>query len=151
DALRCEVIADNIHLHPVVLKLVARAKGSDGIVLVTDAIRGVGLPDGEYEDGGNAIFVKDGIARIAAGNLAGSTLTLERGVANMMAATGWPLEAVLPMATRVPARALGLEQRTGSIAVGKDADLVVLDEHLGVQLTMVGGDIVHRAGQPATG
>jgi N-acetylglucosamine-6-phosphate deacetylase len=149
DALRCEVIADNIHLHPVILKLVARAKGSDSIVLVTDAIRGVGLPDGEYEDGGNAIFVKDGIARIAAGNLAGSTLTLERGVANMIAATGWPLETVLPMATRVPARALGLEQRTGSIAVGKDADLVVLDERFNVQLTMVGGDIVYRTGQPS--
>jgi len=146
DTLRCEVIADNIHLHPVVLKLVARAKGSDGIVLITDAITGVGLPDGEYEDGGNTIIVKDGIARIPAGNLAGSTLTLERGLANMMAATGWSLEEVLPMATRVPARALGLQRRTGSIAVGKDADLIVLDSALHVQLTMVAGQIVYRAG-----
>jgi len=144
DSLRCELIADNIHVHPVVLKLAARAKGTDGIVLVTDAIQGVGLPDGEYQEGSNTIIVKDGIARIPAGNLAGSTLTLERGVANMRAATGWPLEAVLPMATRVPARALALEKRIGSIAVGKDADLIVLDEHMAVQLTMVAGEIVYR-------
>ena len=143
--LRCELIADNIHIHPVVLKLAARAKGADGIVLITDAIQGVGLPDGAYQEGGNTILVRDGIARIPAGNLAGSTLTLERGVANMRAATGWPLEAVLPMASRTPARALGLEGRTGTIAVGKDADLIVLDEHTTVCLTMVAGKVVYHA------
>ena len=144
DALRCQVIADNVHLHPAVLTLAARAKGPDGIILVTDAMAGAGMPDGEYTLGGITITVRDGIARDPEGALAGSTLTMERAVANMDAAAGLGRAAALTMATRTPARALGLGAHKGRIARGYDADLVVLEKDLTVVLTMVAGEVVYR-------
>ena len=144
DRLRCELIADGVHVHPAVLKLAVRAKGAAGILLITDSMRGTGMADGQYSLGNKVVEVREGIARNSAGALAGSTLTLERAVANMMAVAEMPLAQVLPMATLNPAQALGLEERKGSIAVGKDADLVAFDDRLNVRLTMVQGQIVHR-------
>ncbi|NLD43817.1 MAG: N-acetylglucosamine-6-phosphate deacetylase [Chloroflexi bacterium] len=150
--LTCELIADNIHVHPGALLLAWRAKGTDAIALVTDAMRGAGMPDGQYTLGGLGVTVQGGVARLASGNLAGSTLTLERALANMMAATGLPLPEALPMATAVPARELGLLGRKGSLAVGLDADLIVLNADLQVDLTVVGGEIVYASGAlPITG
>ena len=148
DALYCQLIADNIHLHPTVLDLTVRAKGPERVILVTDAMSGTGMPDGEYMLGGLAVTVVQGSARIASGNLAGSTLTMERAIRNMMAATGRSLQAVLPMATRVPAQALGLT-RKGSIGAGMDADMVALDVAGNVAMTMVGGEIVYSAADSA--
>lgn len=144
-ALTCELIADGVHVHPAVLHLAVRAKGIDGIILVTDAMRGAGMPDGRYTLGGLDVTVRGGEARLAGGNLAGSTLTLERAVANIMAATGLALHEALPMATASPARVLGLDDRRGALAPGYDADLIALGPGLRVDLTMVGGEIVHRA------
>lgn len=144
DALRCQVIADNIHLHPATLKLAARAKGPDGVILVTDAMAGTGMPDGEYTLGGVLVTVREGVARDPQGALAGSTLTMERAAANMAAASGMGLAAALTMASQTPARALGLGDRRGRVAPGYDADLVALDEGLAVALTMVAGEIVYR-------
>ena len=144
-ALTCELIADGVHVHPAVLHLAVRAKGIDGIILVTDAMRGAGMPDGRYTLGGLDVTVRGGEARLAGGNLAGSTLTLERAVANIMAATGLALHEALPMATASPARVLGLDDRRGALAPGYDADLLALGPGLRVDLTMVGGEIVHRA------
>ena len=144
DALRCQVIADNVHLHPATLKLAARAKGPDGVILVTDAMAGAGMPDGEYTLGGVTVAVRDGVARDPQGALAGSTLTMERAVANMAAASGMGLAAALTMAGRTPARALGVGSRKGRIAPGYDADLVALDDDLAVDLTMVVGAIAYR-------
>jgi N-acetylglucosamine-6-phosphate deacetylase len=152
DALACEVIADNIHVHPAVLRLVVRAKGPERVLLVTDAMRGAGMPDGEYTLGRQRVLVrgaKDGAgeARLAddLAALAGSTLTMERAVANIMAAADLTLAQALPMATTNPARALGIEDRKGAIAVGMDGDMVALDADLHVRLTMVGGQVVYRA------
>jgi len=144
DAIRCQVIADNVHLHPATLKLAARAKGPDGVILVTDAMAGTGMPDGEYTLGGVVVTVRDGIARDPDGALAGSTLTMERAVANMAAASGMGLAAALTMATHTPARALGIGERKGRVAPGYDADLVALEEDLTVALTMVAGEVVFR-------
>jgi len=144
DAIRCQVIADNVHLHPATLKLAARAKGPDGVILVTDAMAGTGMPDGEYPLGGVVVTVRDGIARDPDGALAGSTLTMERAVANMAAASGMGLAAALTMATHTPARALGIGERKGRVAPGYDADLVALEEDLTVALTMVAGEVVFR-------
>lgn len=144
DTLRCQVIADNIHLHPATLKLAARAKGPDGVILVTDAMAGTGMPDGEYTLGGVLVTVREGVARDPQGALAGSTLTMERAAANMAAASGMGLAAALTMASQTPARALGLGDRRGRVAPGYDADLVALDEGLAVALTMVAGEIVYR-------
>ncbi len=145
DAIRCQLIADNIHLHPAVLKLAVRAKGSDGILLVTDAMSGAGMPDGDYELGGQRVIVRDGECRLENGALAGSTLTLERAVRNIMAACSLSIEEALLMATRVPAASLGLAGRQGSIAVGYDADLIIIDRDVNVYLTMVGGEVVYRS------
>jgi len=144
DAIRCQVIADIVHLHPATLKLAARAKGPDGVILVTDAMAGTGMPDGEYPLGGVVVTVRDGIARDPDGALAGSTLTMERAVANMAAASGMGLAAALTMATHTPARALGIGERKGRVAPGYDADLVALEEDLTVALTMVAGEVVFR-------
>jgi N-acetylglucosamine-6-phosphate deacetylase len=143
EALTCELIADLVHVHPAVLALAYRCKGPEGIALVTDAMAGAGMPDGDYTLGGAQVAVRQGIARDVSGALAGSTLTLERAVANMAQATGAPMEGVLPMASRTPARCLGLAAK-GDIAIGRDADLAMLDTALQVQLTMVRGKIVYR-------
>ena len=150
-ALTCELIADGVHVHPAALALAVRAKGVAGIVLVTDAMRGAGMPDGRYALGGLDVIVEGGEARLPAGNLAGSTLTLERAVANIMAATGLALHEALPMATANPARVLGLAGRAGALAPGHDADLAVLGEGLRVDLTVVGGEVVYRAEGAAGG
>ncbi len=143
DGLTCELIADGIHVHPAMLALAYRLKGNERIVLVSDAMSGTGMPDGDYVLGGQQITVTDGVARTQEGVLAGSTLTLDRALATMMAATGVSLAELLPTVSRVPARTLGLRCK-GDIAVGYDADLTVLDDASHVQLTMVGGEIVYR-------
>jgi len=143
DELTCEVIADNIHIHPAVLALAVRAKGTGGLVLVTDAMRGAGMADGVYDLGGLAVTMEHGEARLANGVLAGSTLTMDRAVVNIMAAAGLSLGQALPMATQNPARVLNLHTK-GALAPGLDADLIALDAEGDVALTMVGGEIVHR-------
>jgi N-acetylglucosamine-6-phosphate deacetylase len=136
----CELIADGRHLHPAVLALAARLKGPAGAALVTDAIPAAGLPDGRHRLGGLEIDVRDGTARVAgAGTLAGSTLTMDRAVRGAVEEAGIPLDDALRMASSTPAAVLGLEHRLGRLAAGREADLVVLDERLGVTATMIAG------------
>ncbi len=143
DRISPQVIADGVHLHPAIVKMIVRAKGSEHSILITDATRATGMPDGEYALGDQLIHVQGGVARTAAGGLAGSTLTMDAGLRNLMQFTSLPLKDVLPMATRVPARSIGYGTNKGSIAPGFDADLVVLDESFQVRLTMVRGQIVY--------
>jgi N-acetylglucosamine-6-phosphate deacetylase len=145
DEITAEVIADNIHIHPAVIKLLVRAKGVERTVLMTDAIRAAGMPDGTYELGGQLVIVKEGVARIATGSLAGSTLTMDRAVRNAMAATGIPLAKALQMASYNPAQVIGMEREKGSLEPGKDADIILLDDELRVLLTMVIGEMVYQA------
>ena len=142
DALSCELIADTVHVHPAVLKLVVRAKGLERVILVSDAMSGTGMPDGVYALGGQEVTVADGVARIASGALAGSTLTLDLAVHNIMAATDLALPRALCMAAATPAQAIGLFGAKGSIAVGKDADLAVIDDQVRVHMTFVAGERV---------
>jgi N-acetylglucosamine-6-phosphate deacetylase len=134
----CEVIADGLHVHPAAIRLVARAKG-DGLVLVTDAIEAAGLGDGAYRLGGGVVEVRNGRAVTPEGSLAGSTLTMDAAVRNAHRWLGVDLAAAVALATRHPARVIGLEGRKGRLAPGHDADLVVLDEALRPVATMVGG------------
>ena len=157
-ALTCEgifaqVIVDLVHIHPAVVRLLVQAKGVRRTVLVSDAMRAAGLPDGSYDLGGQWVRVREGVARLdPGGSLAGSTLTLDRALANVVAATGLPLEEALPMATAVPAASIGLEESLGTLEPGRWADLVFLDEAGHVQLTMVGGKVVYRSDKvPAPG
>lgn len=143
--LACELIADNVHIHPAVQKILVDVKGPHGVILVTDGLRGAGLPEGEYDIGGRRVAFRDGAARLLDGTLAGSILTLDRALQHVIANTGRPLEALWPMSSLNAARALGLSARKGSLETGKDADLVLLDGAFQVQLTVVGGRVVYRA------
>lgn len=125
----CEVIADGRHLHPGTVRILVKAKGADRIVAISDSIMAAGLPDGYYHLGVNQVVVEQGDAKLVSdGTRAGSTLTQDVALQNLLAYTGLPLEQVVPMLSENPAREMGLFQRKGSIADGKDADLVCLDE-----------------------
>jgi N-acetylglucosamine-6-phosphate deacetylase len=139
DELYSEVIADNIHLHPAILKLVATAKPQDRLLLVTDAIRGTGLSDGVYPIEDRKIIIKDGVARLESGNLAGSTLTMDKAVKNMVKASGKSLEDVLPAVTSNPATLLKIADHKGFLQPNFDADFVLLSPELEVLQTFVGG------------
>lgn len=140
----CEAICDGRHLHPAIVRLLLKAKGADRVVAVTDSIMAAGLSDGRYVLGANAIEVINGDARLVSdGTRAGSTLTMIQALRNLKAFTGKPLEDLIPLLTINPARLLGLEQRKGTIDPGKDADLVILDEDLTVETTLVGGRIAY--------
>ncbi len=138
-----QIIADGIHVHPAIVKLLIKAKGIDRTILITDAIRASGMPDGDYALGDQMVHVKDGVARTDAGGLAGSTLTMDQALRNVMEFADISLSEALPMATQVPAAAMRLENYKGSIAPGFDADIVVLDESYQVRMTMVAGTIVY--------
>ena len=90
----CELIADNIHVHPAAMQLLWAAKGADRVILITDAIRGAGLGDGEFTIDTRRVIVRDGAVRLPDGTLAGSTLTMNRAVYNFMQATGQPLSVI---------------------------------------------------------
>ncbi|MCC6803051.1 MAG: N-acetylglucosamine-6-phosphate deacetylase [Anaerolineae bacterium] len=142
--INAELIADNIHIHPAVMKLIYLAKGASGVVLITDAIRGAGMPDGEYPIDDRTITIQDGTARLPDGTLAGSTLTMERALRNFIAATGAPLAEVWQTSSLNAARAIGVSARKGSLETGKDADLVLVDAAITVSLTVAEGQIVYR-------
>jgi len=144
EEIYAEFIADGIHLHPAIVDMVVRLKGPERAVMITDAIRGAGMPDGEYELGGQKIVVKQGAVRLTDGTLAGSALTMDAAVRNVRAFTGRPLAECLQMATLTPARSIGVAHRKGSLEPGKDADIVILSPDLEVQATMVMGEVVYR-------
>jgi len=141
--LRTGIIADGIHVHPAGLRIAHASKGADGLILVTDAMQAAGMPDGDYELSGRPVRVEAGVARLDDGTLAGATATMDEVVRRAARFLDVGLEAAIPMATRTPARALGLE-RIGEIAPGADADLVVLGAAGTVEETLVGGETVYR-------
>jgi N-acetylglucosamine-6-phosphate deacetylase len=149
DGLPVELIADGVHVHPAALQLALRLKGPGAVSLVTDAIQAAGLPDGEFRSHrhGETIRIVNGESRLADGTLAGSTLTMDRAVRNMPKFTGAPLAEAVLMATLTPARATGTDDRKGTLAPGKDADLVLFSGEMTVVATVVGGTVVFRASQ----
>jgi len=140
--IRCELIADNIHVHPAAQRIVYRCKGAEGIVLVTDAIRGAGLPDGEYPIDDRTVVLRDGAVRLPDGTLAGSALTMDRALGNFTRASGQSLGAVWRASSLNAAQAIGVSHRKGSLEAGKDADLVLLDDQFNVLLTVAEGEII---------
>lgn len=129
----CEMICDGLHLHPGIVRLLWKVKGPERLVAITDSIMAAGLPDGFYHLGVNEVVVKDGDAKLVSnGARAGSTLNQNRALKNILKFTGRPLSEVLPVFTENPARLIGVWDRKGSIADGKDADLVLLDPEMNV-------------------
>jgi N-acetylglucosamine-6-phosphate deacetylase len=142
DALTVEVIADGLHLHPAALKLLWRTKGAERIVLISDGMAPAGLDDGVYSGYSGELHLAGGRLTTVNGALAGSSLTLEQAVKNFWEFTSCELTDAFRMATYNPARLLGIAADKGSLAPGKDADLIALTPEFDVVMTMVGGEII---------
>ena len=141
NSVTTELIADGFHLHPAILELVLRLKEVNNIILITDAMRAKQLADGNYDLGGQKVIVQAGQAKLADGTIAGSTLTMDTAIRNMLDFTGCSLMDGIKMAAVNPAKKLGIFQHKGSITIGKDADLVVLDENLQIRQVICKGKI----------
>jgi len=138
--ITAEIIADGVHVHPAALRLALRQKGVDRICLITDSVNASGLGDGDFRVGGLDVVVKGGEARLKdSGALAGSVLTLNRSVKNIIQWTGLSVPQGVRMASLTPARVLGLDREMGSIEVGKLASLAVFDRDFDVVDTYIRG------------
>jgi N-acetylglucosamine-6-phosphate deacetylase len=143
DDITVELIVDGIHLNKDVVKMVYKLKGYERIVLVTDSMRAKGLPEGNYELGGQKVTVENGEARLVNGTLAGSVLRMDDAFNRMKLQTGAKLHELMYMTSINPAKQLGLFDSIGSIAKGKQADFVLLDETGQVRHTFVKGNKVY--------
>ena len=141
DRLTCELIADFVHLDPAAVKLVIRTKGAERITLISDAGMMSGLPDGEYVVSGHTRYVKDGRCIDYQGRIAGSCFSMLKGAQNLRA-LGVSLEDIAVMAAKNPAKALGIDGETGSVEIGKCADLIVCDEQFHIHAVFVDGVLV---------
>lgn len=152
DEIDAEVIADGAHLPASLLKLVYKIKGANRIALITDAMRAAGMPPGKSIlgplKGGLEVIVEDGVAKLPDGSsFAGSVATADRLVRNMVELAGVPVPEAVRMMSYTPARIMGVADRKGTLTAGKDADIVIFDGNITVQLTMVSGKVVHRIGE----
>lgn len=138
-----ELIADGIHVHPAALRVAVQGM-PHRIALITDAMRACGLAEGTYKLYEYDVTVADGAARLADGTLAGSVLTMDAAVKNMIELAGLPVETVIPMATEVPARIAAVADRKGKIERRYDADLVVMNERFEVERVWARGHEVGR-------
>lgn len=137
-----EIIPDGIHSSKEMVEFAYRMKGPERLTIITDAMRAKGLSDGAYELGGQAVEVKEGAARLMNGSLAGSVLTMDQALRNIIAFTGCSLEQAVQMTSVNQAEEFGLTQK-GRLEQGKDADFVVLDTNLNVEQTIHRGIIHH--------
>lgn len=147
--LRCEIICDFIHVHSAAIRLLWQAKGEDGTILISDAVRPAGLPEGDYENDGRPVRLEDGAIRLPDGTLAGSVLTMDRAVENVWFSQYSELRLfhMMKLASLNAARAANVSHRKGSLEIGKDADLVLFrltNSVLDVNTTIVGGRVVYQ-------
>lgn len=142
DRVTADIIADGIHVDPSMVKLFLAAKGEERAILITDAISATGMGDGHYKLGGLDVEVRGDRCEFQ-GRLAGSVLTLDRAVRNVMSFAGWKLQQAVRLATYNPAILLGLAEKKGSIAPGRDADLIILTPEGKVVQTFLRGDLTY--------
>ncbi|HDT9042311.1 TPA: N-acetylglucosamine-6-phosphate deacetylase [Staphylococcus pseudintermedius] len=141
DRLSTEVIVDGVHAHPQSVAIAYQHKGPEKMYLITDAMRAKGMPEGDYELGGQKVIVKDHEAHLESGSLAGSVLKMNEGLRNLIQFTGESLETLWSVTSLNQAKALRIDDHKGSIAVGKDADLVVVDDDIHVYQTIKMGRV----------
>ncbi|MFP4177906.1 MAG: N-acetylglucosamine-6-phosphate deacetylase [Acholeplasmataceae bacterium] len=139
DAAYAEIIADRVHTGDDAIRLLIRNKTDRRVILITDAMRAKGLADGTYELGGQKVIVKGREARLSDGTLAGSVLRMIDGVKNVKEITGATIESLIRMASTNAAENLGVADRKGTIGIGKDADLLVVDDDLSIVRTYCRG------------
>lgn len=147
DGMTVEIIADGIHLPPTLLKLIYKIKGADNTALVTDSMRGAGMPEGPSILGskrnGLEVIIEDGVAKMPDRTcFAGSVATMDRLVRNMITLADVPLTDAVKMATSTPARIIGVHNK-GTLERGMDADVIMFDQNINVSFTMVKGRVVH--------
>ena len=138
EKVSAELICDGLHVHPAAVRLVFRLFGADRVVLISDSLRCCGMPNGEYELGGQAVFMEDGLARLADGTIAGSAIDLFE-ILRRAVSFGIPKEDAILAATRNPARQIGCLDKVGTIADGKIADFVICDEELNRKAVYIAG------------
>lgn len=139
-----ELICDTFHIHPGVFSIIAKQKPGK-LCLITDCTRAGGMPDGEYDLGGQPIFLKGIECRLADGTIAGSVLKLNNAVKNVLDHTALPVNEVFKMATLNPANAIHQGDRIGSLEEGKDADIIITDENINVLRTIKKGRTIYEA------
>ncbi len=149
DEMTVEIIADGVHLPPPLLKLVYKIKGPDKTALITDAMRGAGMPPGESILGnkhtGLKVLIEDDVAKLPDGSaFAGSVATADRLVRNMIQLADIPITDAVIMMTSTPATIMGVQDRKGSLAPGKDADIIIFDGGIVIDTTIIGGKIVYN-------
>jgi len=143
DELTTEMIADGKHIPASLMKLVIKAKGLDKVCLVTDASPLTGMPEGQYRMGGLKIIVEDGVAKLSDGSaFAGSVVTMNLCVRNMINLVGLSMQDAIKMASLNPAKVIGIDEKKGSLVEGKDADLVIFDKEINILTTVVKGKVV---------
>lgn len=142
DRVFCEIIYDRIHLHDAATQIAIKMKTKEKIILVSDAMRATGLSDGIYELGGQEVIVKEGAARLKNGSLAGSTLNLRTAVYNMINHLNVPICDAVRMASLTPAETINIDDKKGSIELGKDADLILFDDDININCVLIGGEII---------
>ncbi|TAN13379.1 MAG: N-acetylglucosamine-6-phosphate deacetylase [Chitinophagaceae bacterium] len=149
DEMDVEVIADGIHCPPPLLKLIYKVKGADRTALITDSMRAAGMPEGESILGsrhnGLKVIVEDGVAKLPdRTSFAGSVATTDRLVRTMVKQADIPLADAVRMATATPARILGIDDNKGSLIQGKDADILIFDDDIQIQKTIIKGKIIYE-------
>jgi len=148
DEMDVEAIADGIHLPPPLLQLIYKIKGPDKTALITDAMRGAGMPEGDSILGnihtGMKVIIEDGVAKLPDRSaFAGSVATTNRLVRTVVKEAGIPLTDAVKMMTETPARIMGINAGKGSLEVGKDADIILFDEDINIVNTLVNGQIIN--------
>ena len=153
DDMTVEIIADGVHLPKSLLQFVCKFKGPDKIALVTDSMRGAGMPDGPSVlgslQGGQPVIIEDGVAKLPDRTaFAGSVATADRLVRTMIQVAEIPFAQAIQMITSTPARILRIDERKGSLAIGKDADIVICDENINIKSTIIEGNVVYNILKP---
>lgn len=140
NGVRAELICDGFHIHPATLRIAFRAMGEDGTVIVSDSMKAAGCPDGDYDLGGQPVYVRDGKALLADGTIAASTSNVYKELKNVIS-FGIPEKQAVKSATINPAKAIRADRETGSIEEGKLADILVVDKDYNIRLVIVKGKI----------
>lgn len=143
--ISCELIADNHHIHPAVYQILVDVKGKDKIILVTDSIKATFMKGISWELGGQKVFVKNNTVRLSDGTLAGSVLKLNEAVLNILRNTDLQIYEAVALASLNPAKLIKMDNKKGSIKKGKDADLLIFNKNIDIDMSIWGGNIVYKA------